>query len=252
MAVRARRSDMTRADLTALVVSGTANSGRALAETVAGAGGTVGFTYNESTGAADELLADLPGDDHAAWQCDVTDADRTREVVDAAFDQLGAVDAVVYTVGVISPSAVDETDPEDWAWHIDANVTGAFNVVNAAGPHLADQGGGAIVALSAAQGVLDNAELAAYDASKRGLEAFVQETARDLGDHGVRANVVAPGYIRDPDALSDDDRRELVEGQAIERVTSPQDVADACLYLCSDDAAAITGAVVPVDAGLSL
>ncbi|PSQ17740.1 hypothetical protein BRD00_06560 [Halobacteriales archaeon QS_8_69_26] len=252
MTVRARASDMARADLTALVVSGTANSGRAVVETVAEAGGTAGFTYNESGEAADELLADLPGEGHEAWQCDVTDADRTRDVVDAAFDHLGEIDAVVYTVGVIAPSAVDETDPEDWAWHIDANVTGAFNVVNAAGPHLADQGGGAVVALSAAQGVLDNAELAAYDASKRGLEAFIQETARDLGDHGVRANVVAPGYIRDPDALSEEDRRDLVDQQTIDRITSPQDVADACLSLCSDDAAAITGAVVPVDGGLSL
>lgn len=243
---------MVDKDTTALVLSGTADSGRALVRTVAEAGGTVGFTYNSAEETADALLAELPGDGHAAWQCDVTDAEATADVVDEAFDALGDVDALVYTVGVIARGAVDEMDPQGWQDHLDANVTGAFNVIRAAAPHLEAQGHGAVVALSASDGIMRSDSLAAYDASKQGLVALVQETARELGPHGVRANVVAPGFIRDPDALSAEQKQDLYDQQPMDRLTTPQDVADACLYLCSEDAQTVTGAVLPVDSGLAL
>jgi 3-oxoacyl-[acyl-carrier protein] reductase len=243
---------MVRADTTALVVSGTANSGAALVRTVADAGGTVGFTYNASSDAAEDLLDDVGRDEHEAWQCDVTDAEETAGVVDAAVDALGEIDAIVFTVGVISRAAVDDLDPDDWQSHLDANVTGAANLLSAAAPHLKTQGHGAVAALSASDGILRSEDLAAYDASKRGLEALVREAARELGPHGVRANVVAPGFIRDPEALSADDRADLLDQQPLQRLTTPQDVANACLTLCSDDAATVTGAVLPVDSGLAL
>jgi 3-oxoacyl-[acyl-carrier protein] reductase len=243
---------MVDADGTTLVVGGTANSGAAVARTAAAAGGTVGFTYNSSAEAAEALLDDLPGSDHEAWQCDVTDADAVETTVEAAFESLGEVDALVYTVGVISRAAIGDADREAWADHLDANVTGAYNVLSAATPHLADQGHGAVVALSASEGIYRTPNLSAYDASKRGLESLVREAARELGPHGVRANVVAPGFIRDPEALSAEDREDLLDQQPYERITTPQDVAEVSLYLCSGEAAAVTGAVVPVDAGLSL
>jgi 3-oxoacyl-[acyl-carrier protein] reductase len=242
---------MVSSDTTALVVSGTANSGRAVARKVADAGGTVGFTYNSAESEAEALLDEL-GDGHEMWQCDVGDADETAAVVDEAFETLGHVDAIVFTVGVISRATVGELDPETWGNHLDANVTGAYNLIHAAAPELEAQGDGAIVALSASPGVLRSDQLAAYDASKRGLEALVEETARDLGPHGVRANVVAPGFIRDADALSEEQRADLLEQVPYKRITTPEDVADACLYLCSDDAAVVTGAVLPVDSGLAL
>lgn len=242
---------MVDEDTTVFVVSGTADSGSAVVRKVADAGGTVGFTYNASSEAAEDLLADIDGD-HEAWQCDVTDADEAEATVDAAFDALGEIDAIVFTVGVISRGAVDEMDPTDWQDHLDANVTGAFNLVRAAAPHLKEQGGGAMAFLSASEGILRSDSLSAYDASKQGLEALVKETARELGPHGVRANVVAPGFIRDPDALSDADRQDLLDQQPLKQLTTPEAIADACLTLCSDDARTVTGAVLPVDSGLAL
>lgn len=242
---------MVQEDTTVLVVSGTADSGRALVRKVADAGGTVGFTYNNSEDAAEELLDDVDGDIEA-WQCDVTDADEAEAMVDDAFDALGEIDAIVFTVGVISRSAVDEMDPTDWQDHLDANVTGAFNLVRAASPHLQEQGDGAMAFLSASEGILRSDSLSAYDASKQGLEALVKETARELGPHGVRANVVAPGFIRDPDALSEEDRQDLLDQQPVKQLTTPEAIADACLFLCSDDARTISGAVLPVDSGLAL
>lgn len=239
-------------DRTVLVVSGTANSGQAVVRTVANRGGTVGFTYRSNESTADALLDELDGDDHRAWQTDVTDLEDVRSFVEAAFDEFGTVDAVVYTVGVIEGASIIETDPETWQDHLDANVTGAFNVLHEAGSHLAAQGHGSFVALAASDGIVRNANLSAYDASKQALISLVQEAARELGASGVRANVVSPGFIRDPDALDEESKRELLDQQPYEQVTTPEAVADAALFLCSEDARTVTGAVLPVDSGLAL
>lgn len=237
---------------TVLVLSGTADSGEATVRKVDELDGTVGFTYNSSGEQADALLEDLDGDDHQSWQCDVTDRDDVAAFVEAAFDAFGSVDAVVYTAGVIDRAPLTEMDPETWQNHLDANVTGAFNVLQAVGPRFEDQGEGAFVALAASEGILRSTDLAAYDASKQGLVALVQEAARELGPNGVRANVVSPGFIRDPDALSEDAKQDLLDQQPYKELTTPEAIANAALFLCSEDAATITGAVVPVDSGLAL
>lgn len=242
---------MVTSDTSVLLVSGTADSGRAVARKVDRAGGTVGFTYNTGHERANSLINDLEGD-HSMWQCDVTDQREVDAVVQDAFDEFGQVDAVVYTVGVIARAEIDELDTETWQEHLDANVTGAYNLIHAVAPHLKAQGDGSIVALSASPGVIRSSNLAAYDASKQGLEALVHEAARDLGPYGVQANVVAPGFIRDPDQLTDEQREDLLQQVPYERITRPDDIADACLFLCSDEAKAITGAVLPVDSGLAL
>lgn len=237
---------------TVLVVSGTADSGRATVREAAARGATVGFTYRSGGDTADELLADLDGDAHRAWQTDVTDREAVESFVESAFDEFGTVDALVYTVGVIDRAPVTETDPGTWQDHLDANVTGAFNVLREVGAHFAAQGHGSIVALAASEGILRSANLAAYDASKQALVALVQEAARELGSDGVRANVVAPGFIRDPDALDEASRQDLLDQQPYGQLTTPEAIADAALFLCSEDASTVTGAVLPVDSGLGI
>lgn len=243
---------MGRTNQNVLVVSGTANSGEAVVRTVADDGGNVVFSYASSEEHAEQLIGDIPGENHEAVECDVADADAVDELVDVAVDTFGEIDALVFTVGVISRAPIEDTDLETWQNHLDANVTGAFNVINALAPVFREQGHGAIVALAASEGILRSEDLSAYDASKQGLVALVQEAARELGPHGVRANVVSPGFIRDPDELSAEQRQDLLDDQPYKRITSPDDIADACLYLCSEEAATITGAVVPVDSGLAL
>ncbi|MEY7851060.1 SDR family NAD(P)-dependent oxidoreductase [Natrarchaeobius sp. A-rgal3] len=237
---------------TVLVLSGTSDSGRALAHTVADAGGTVGFTYNSASEEAESVLEELEGDGHEAWSCDVTDPEETAAVIDEAFDAIGPIDGLVYTVGVIARSSIADTDVDDWQRHLDVNVTGAFNTIKAATPKFEAQGRGALVAVSACDGIMRSTNLAAYDASKQALIALVEEAARELGPVGVRANVVSPGFIRDPDALSEEAIEDLLEQQPYEQLTTPQEIANACLFLCSDLASTTTGAVLPVDSGLSL
>lgn len=234
---------------TVLVAGGTSRVGRVVAERVAEGGGTVGFTYQSSKRQARRLREELPGDGHHCWECEVTDSDEVDRTVAEAFETFDGVDAVVYTIGFIAFESVGESAVDTWRALVEVNATGAFNVVEAVAPRFRSSGGGSLVAVSASQGILREGGLAGYDASKRALEAYIKETARELGPAGVRANVVAPGYIRDPDELSEAHRTELLATQAIQRVTTAADVADACLFLCSDRAEAITGTVLPVDGG---
>ena len=236
---------------TTLVISGTANSGAATVRRAARRGDRVVFTYRSSEDRAQALLDEHDDADVSARQCDVTDAAETTEVVQSVFEE-GPVDALVYTAGIIARSPIAEVDDESWDAHVAVNLTGAFNVLRAAAPRFEEQGSGAIVALSASDAIQRNPDLSAYNATKTGLNALVQEVARELAPSGVRANVVAPGPIRDPSALSEADRRDLEERMPIGRICTPDDVALLALFLCSDEASLVTGAVVPIDGGMGL
>lgn len=243
---------MVSEDDSILVVSGTANSGAAIARAAAEQGASVAFTYNNAEDEADALLAELEGMNHGAWQCDVTDVDDVSETVSAVIEEYGEIDALYYTAGVIARSLIEDTDEDMWANHVDVNLTGAFNILNALVPQLKKQGHGSIVAISASDAIQRNPELSAYNASKTGLNALVREAARELAPNGVRANIVAPGPIRIEEDLSEEARSDLIEKTPLSRICTPADIAAVSLFLTSEEAASITGAVVPVDGGIGL
>lgn len=242
---------MDFANQSVLLVSGTARSARVMARTVADSGGRVAFTYHEDDEKAGALLEELDGDGHRMWQCDVTDADRVEAVVNEAFDDRH-VDSLIYTVGVFTDTPIDGGAVADWTWELEANATGAFHVIGAAAPHLKAQGEGSILALSASAGMLRGPEYAGFDASKVALEALVMEAARELGPHGIKANVVAPGYIRTPDELTDEEIEAFHAQTALDRICRDEDVANMALFVCSDYAPQVSGAVIPVDGGMSI
>lgn len=243
---------MVSEDDTILVVSGTANSGAAIARAAAEQGANVAFTYNSAEDKADTLLTELEGSGHGSWQCDVTDPDNVSETVSAVVDEYGEINALYYTAGVIARAPIEETDDATWANHVDVNLTGAFNVLNQLIPQLKEQGHGSIVAISASDAIQRNPELSAYNASKTGLNALILEAARELAPSGVRANVVAAGPIRIAEDLSGEAREDLIEKTPLSRICTPEDIAAASLFLSSESAASITGAVVPVDGGIGL
>lgn len=243
---------MSHTTETIIVVSGTANTGDAIARMAAERGATVAFTYNTDESAAESLLEELDGEGHIARQCDVTDADAVSTVMAAFVDELGSVDALYYTAGIIARAAIEDTTQETWNDHLDVNLSGAFNVLAALVPQFKEQGHGSVVAISASDAIQRNPSLSAYNASKSGLDALVREAARELAPSGVRANVVAPGPIRIEEALSEDGRRDLIERTPLSRICTPEDVARISLFLGSTDAASITGAVVPIDGGIGL
>ena len=179
---------------------------------------------------------------------------RDLEAVEAGLATLGPFDALVNAAGLARVAPLTEITSKGWDLLIDVNLTGAFNVLRAAVPHLTD--GAAIVIISSIDSELPVSGLAHYCASKAGVEALSRSAALELGPRGIRCNVVAPGVVRTPLMAPYLDRPEVSHAftsrTPLGRLGAPDDVADVVTFLVSPAARWITGARIPVDGGLSL
>ncbi|HEX8299187.1 MAG TPA: 3-oxoacyl-[acyl-carrier-protein] reductase [Rubricoccaceae bacterium] len=241
---------------TALVTGGTRGIGRAVVLALAAAGAKVAFTYRASSEAADALVAELAeaGTEAFGIQAEAADAAAAEAAVTAVVDRWGRIDALVVNAGITRDGLMIRMTAADWQAVIDTNLTGAFHICKAAYRPMMKQRGGAIVTLSSVVGVNGNAGQANYAASKAGLIGFTKSLAKELAGRGVRANVVAPGYIAtDMTAAVSEKATEAMAGQIpLGRTGSPEDIANAVLWLCSPAAAYVTGHVLHVDGGMAM
>lgn len=242
----------------ALVTGGSTGIGRATALGFALGGVHVAFNYLD-TGAAsrraavetEELLAEH-GVRVFARSGDVRDSAWVREFVSGARERLGGLHFLVNNAGVGRDRALWRMSDGEWGSVIDTNLTGAFYFTREVAPHLREQEFGKIVNVSSVHGLSSEFGLANYCSSKAGLIGLTRSTAVELGPANVNVNAVAPGYIRTtrltervPAELLDRARERSVLG----RLGDPQDVVSVILFLCSEMARHITGAVIPVDGG---
>ena len=239
---------------TVLVTGGTRGIGRAIVEAAAAAGATVAFTYRSSTAAADELVEALGGSDRALGiQADAASAEDAQRAVEAVIDTWGRVDGLVVNAGITRDGLMIRMDEAAWQDVIDTNLTGAFHVAKAAYRPMMKQRAGSVVTVSSVVGVMGNAGQANYAASKAGLIGFTKSLARELAGRGVRANVVAPGYVETDMTADLGPAAEALMGQIpLARLGQPDDIAAAVLFLLSDAAAYVTGQVLCVDGGMAM
>ena len=227
-----------------LITGGSKGIGWAMAERFRDAGFQVAATYR-SGGVPDGVFG---------VQCDIT----SQPSVEAAFSEvetnLGSVEVLVANAGVTDDALLMRMSDESWQQVIDTNLTGTFRVVRRASQPMMRARFGRIILISSVVGLLGNPGQVNYAASKAALVGMARSITRELGGRGVTCNVIAPGFI-DTDmtkALS----REAVQGyeQRIPagRLGSVDDVADAALFLGSDNSSYISGAVIPVDGGLGM
>jgi 3-oxoacyl-[acyl-carrier protein] reductase len=143
---------------------------------------------------------------------------------------------------------------EDWRTVVDTNLGGVFHTCRSAARGMLKRRAGAIVNVSSIVGLRGNPGQTNYSAAKAGIIGFTKALARELGNRGVRANVVAPGYVatRLTDVLPDDLKRAMLANTPLGRLGEPEDVARAVRFLCSDEASFITGEVLVVDGGLGM
>jgi 3-oxoacyl-[acyl-carrier protein] reductase len=232
---------------TALVTGGSRGIGRAIAAELAKGGAQVVIGYRSGGDEAQEVATEIGG---RAVQADVSDPDAARSLIEEA----GELDILVNNAGVTRDGLLARMSDEDWDVVIDTNLRGTFNTCRAVTRGMMRRRSGAIVNVSSIVGVHGNPGQTNYSASKAGIIGFTKALARELGSRGVRANVVAPGYIstRLTNELPDELKDEMLANTPLGRFGDPEDVAGVVRFLCSDAAAFVTGEVLLVDGGLGI
>jgi 3-oxoacyl-[acyl-carrier protein] reductase len=185
---------------------------------------------------------------------DVTDWAQVESGTREAARRMGGLDILVTSAGVSHPGTAFETTLEDWSRVLAINLTGSFLSVRAAAPIMMGQGFGRIVMLASISGSHVWSERAAYSASKGGVLALAKSCAVDLAAHGITVNSVSPGPITTPqtESLHSPEIREKVRDRTpMRRYGTPEEVADAIAFLCSQDARFVTGHDLRVDGGLT-
>jgi len=186
----------------------------------------------------------------AAVQADVSDVAQARALV----EQSGELDILVNNAGLTRDGLLPRMQDADWREVIETNLSGTFYTCRAAARGMMKRRRGSIVNIASIVGLHGNAGQTNYSASKAGIIGFTKALARELGGRGVRANVVAPGYVdtRLTDVIPDELKEGMLTSTPLGRFGQPEDVAGAVRFLCSDEASFITGEVVLVDGGLGM
>jgi 3-oxoacyl-[acyl-carrier protein] reductase len=227
-----------------LVTGGNRGIGLAIARAFAEAGDKVAVTYRSGE----------PPEGLLGVKCDITDSEQVEQAFKEIEAAHGPVEVLVANAGITRDTLLLRMSEEDFTSVLDTNLTGTFRVVKRASKGMLRARKGRVVLISSVVGLLGSAGQANYAASKAGLVGFARSLARELGSRNITINVVAPGFV-DTDmtaVLSDDRRAEIVAQVPLGRYASTAEIASTVRFLSSDEAAYITGAVIPVDGGLGM
>lgn len=232
---------------TVLVTGGTSGIGRATAERFAAAGAQVAISGRSAERGTEVVNAITAAGGRGRFiAADLGSAEAVQGLAAAA----GDVDVLVNNVGIFPFGATHEVPLADLRAVLDVNVVAPFLLTAALAPGMASRGHGAIVNVSTMVAAFGLPGMSAYSASKAALELLTKAWAAEYGPQGVRVNAVAPGPTRTPGtAVMGDGLDQLAATLPLGRVASPDEIADAIVFLASDEASFITGAIVPVDGG---
>jgi 3-oxoacyl-[acyl-carrier protein] reductase len=231
----------------ALVTGGSRGIGRAIALELGRAGAEVVVAYRTGRDEAEAVAGEIGG---RAVEADVSDAEAARALVESA----GDVDILVNNAGLTRDGLLVRMSDEDWRTVLDTNLSSVFYTCRAASRGMMRKRSGSIVNISSIVGVHGNLGQTNYAASKAGIIGFTKSLARELGSRNVRANVVAPGYVKTQltDVLPEEATELMLTNTPLGRLGDAEDVAGAVRFLCSDSAAFVTGVVLLVDGGLGM
>lgn len=239
---------------TVLITGASRGIGRGIAEVFAKNGANVAFTYSSSAEAAQQLEKELSAEGVKAkgYQSDASDFSQSQILADAVVADFGTVDILINNAGITKDNLLMRISEEDFDKVIAVNLKSVFNLTKAVQRTMLKQRSGSIINMSSVVGVKGNAGQSNYAASKAGIIGFSKSVALELGSRNIRCNVIAPGFIETEMTAKLDEK--TVQGWRdaipLKRGGSPEDVANACLFLASNLSAYITGQVINVDGGM--
>jgi len=240
---------------TAIITGGSRGIGKGIAQVFAAHGANIAFTYSSSSAAAEELAKELEGlgVKAKAYQSNAADFQAAQDLVaEVLKDFDGKIDILINNAGITKDNLLMRISEEDFDTVIEVNLKSVFNMTKAVQRTMLKQRQGSIINMSSVVGVKGNAGQTNYAASKAGIIGFSKSVALELGSRNIRCNVVAPGFIETEMTAKLDDK--VVEGWRagipLKRGGSPEDIANACVYLGSNLSTYVTGQVLNVDGGM--
>ena len=241
---------------TAIVTGAARGIGKAIALKFAQEGANIAFTdlvIDENAEATAKEIETL-GVKAKAYASNAASFEDTAKVVEAIHADFGRIDILVNNAGITRDKLVLNMDEKDFDAVIGVNLKGTFNMIKHTYKHFMKKRYGRIVSTSSVVGIMGNAGQANYSASKAGIIGMTKSVAKELAGRGVTVNAVAPGYIGTDmtNALSDKVKDAMKAQIPAKRIGTPEDVANVVAFLCSDDAAYVTGEVIKVDGGLAM
>ena len=239
---------------TAIITGATRGIGRGIAEIFAKNGANVAFTYSSSAEAAIALEKDLAahGIKAKGYQSNAADFNAAQELALKVVEDFGSIDILINNAGITKDNLLMRISEEDFDTVIEVNLKSVFNLTKAVIRPMMKQRSGSIINMSSVVGVKGNAGQANYAASKAGILGFTKSVALELGSRNIRCNAIAPGFIETEmtSVLPEETVKTWRDAIPLKRGGTPEDVANACVFLASDLSSYITGQTLHVDGGM--
>ena len=239
---------------TAIITGGSRGIGKGIALVFAQHGANVAFTYSSSVESANSLEKELSnyGVKVKSFQSNAADYKESQDLVENVLSDFGSIDVLVNNAGITKDNLLMRMGEEDFDKVIEVNLKSVFNMTKAVQRTMLKQRKGSIINMSSVVGLKGNAGQSNYAASKAGIIGFSKSIALELGSRNIRSNVIAPGFIETEMTAKLDEKTVDVWRNAIplKRGGSPEDIANACVFLASDLSAYVTGQTLNVDGGM--
>lgn len=239
---------------TAIITGASRGIGRGIALIYASHGANLAFTFSSSVDAAKALEDELNalGIKAKGYQSNAASFDEAQKLAEDVVKEFGSIDILINNAGITKDNLLMRISEEDFDKVIEVNLKSVFNMTKAVQRTMLKQRKGSIINMSSVVGVKGNAGQTNYAASKAGIIGFSKSVALELGSRNIRSNVIAPGFIETEMTakLNEDTIKEWRAGIPLKRGGTPEDVANACVFLGSDLSAYVTGQTINVDGGM--